>query len=99
MKNIGMINMKTYLEWKKDKNTKTITITCRDSEDTLEELLEYIKKVGNMGHTFMIVVDPDAKGGKKFEWDGDGSDAIFDIKTEKSGLHLQFDVEGEPVEV
>jgi hypothetical protein len=33
-----------------------------------------------MGHTFEIVVDPDAKGGEKFEWDGDGSDAIFEIK-------------------
>ncbi len=72
--------MKNLYEWMRDKNTKTITVTCRDGDNTLEELLKYIKNVGNMGHTFMIVVDPDAKGGKKFEWDGDGSDAIFEIK-------------------
>ncbi len=75
--------MKTFFEWKRDKNTKTIKITCRDNDDTLEKLLKYIKSVGNMGHTFMIVVDPQAKGGEKFEWDGDGSDAIFEIEVEQ----------------
>jgi hypothetical protein len=91
--------MKTFLEWKRDKHTKTITVTCRDNDDTLEQLLRYIKSVGNMGHTFLIVVDPDAKGGKKFEWDGDGSDAIFEIKVSKEGLKLALDAEGEPTEV
>jgi len=101
--------MKSFLkwlnEWKRDEHTKTITVVCRDLDDTLEELLKYIKSVGNTGHTFNIVVDPDAKGGKKFEWDGDGSDAIFEIKTdqeteeEEGGLKLAFDTEGEPTEI
>lgn len=65
-----------FLEWKRDKNTKTITITCRDLDNTLEKMLQYMKSVGNSGHTFSIVLDND----KKFEWDGDGSDAIFEIK-------------------
>jgi hypothetical protein len=73
------MNFEAFLEWKRDKHTKTITITCRDLDNTLEELIRYIKSVGNTGHSFSIVVD----GGKKFEWDGDGSDAIFEIKTEK----------------
>jgi hypothetical protein len=74
--------MKNFLEWKRDKSTKTITVTCRDLDDTLEQMLRYIKAVGNTGHTFSIVVDND----KKFEWDGDGSDAIFEIKINKSNL-------------
>lgn len=84
------------MEWKRDKNTKTITVTCRDSDNTLEELLQYIKKIGNTGHSFSIVVDED----KKFYWDGDGSDAIFEIKAEKGGgLKLAYNVEGEPTEI
>ncbi len=71
--------MKTLNEWRKDKNTKTITITCRDVDNTLQELIEFIKKNGNGGHTFSIVAD-----GKKFEWDGDGSDAIFQIEVESN---------------
>jgi hypothetical protein len=77
--------MKTFNEWSRGPTTKTITITCRDQDNTLEELLTYIKKVGNMGHTFNIVVDPEEKGGKKFEWDGDGSDAIFEIEANVGG--------------
>ena len=44
-------------------------------------MLNYIKSLGNVGHTFSIVVDPDSKEGKKtFEWDGDGNDKIYYIK-------------------
>ena len=61
--------------------SKTITITCRDDDNTLEELLNYIKMNGNMGHSFDIVVDPDDKERRKsFDWDGDGSDCIKDIR-------------------
>ena len=67
--------MKKFNEWVRDSKTKEITITCRDLDNTLEELIKYIKSIGNGGHTFIIDVD-----GKKFEWDGDGSDSIFEIK-------------------
>jgi hypothetical protein len=87
-------DMKTFNEWKRDKSTKTITITCRDIDNTLEKLINFIKENGNGGHTFNIVAD-----GKKFEWDGDGSDAIFEIKVSKGGLKLVFNNEGEPTEV
>ena len=60
----------------KDKYKK-ITIFCRDNENTLEELLDFIKKNGNTGHSFTIDVD-----GKKFYWDGDGSDCIKTINIE-----------------
>lgn len=48
--------------------------------DSFLEMIDYIRKVGGAGHTFMIVVDPDARGGKSFEFDGDGSDMISNIK-------------------
>jgi len=67
--------MKTLVEWRRDKNTKTIKVTCRDNDNTLEELLKYIKNIGNTGHSFKIIVDDN----KKFYWDGDGSDTIFEI--------------------
>lgn len=67
--------MKTFKEWKKVQNLKTITITCKDIDNTLENMLKYVKSIGNMGHSFPIDVD-----GKKFEWDGDGADKIIDIK-------------------
>jgi recombination protein RecA len=63
---------------------KVITVTCRDTENSLEELLKYIQQNGNGGHSFSIVVDPDGDKDQKktFGWDGDGSDRIFDISSE-----------------
>lgn len=77
-----MIN---FQEWVKTENTKTIIITCRDQDNTLEDLLNSIKTIGNTGHSFSIIVDPDEKGREKFEWDGDGTDHIFKIEV-KHGL-------------
>ena len=66
---------------KEKKKDKVITITCNDYENNLEELLNYIKSTGNIGHSFEVVVDPDNKDYKKsFGWDGDGGDSISDIK-------------------
>ena len=60
------------------------TITCHDDEGALKKLLEYIKEIGNTGHSFKIVVDPENKDTtKEFGWDGDGSDKIESIKVEK----------------
>lgn len=45
--------------------------------EQLSKLVEYIKRIGNTGHSFEIIVDPDYKESKKtFGWDGDGSDRI-----------------------
>jgi hypothetical protein len=72
--------MKTFQEWQKEKKLKTITITCRDEEDSLESLIRHIQKAGNVGHSFSILVDPEGDEPKKFDWDGDGSDRIDDIQ-------------------
>ena len=73
--------METYREWK-EKDLKTITVTCKDNDDNLENLLKHIKSAGNIGHSFSIVVDPDDRERKtSFSWDGDGSDYIQSVKT------------------
>ena len=46
-------------------------------------LLEQIKAIGNIGHSFTIDVDPDSteeEHRKKIGWDGDGQDMIYEIK-------------------
>lgn len=70
--------MQSIKEWK-EKSLKTITISCRDQDDSLVNLLNHIKKTGNAGHSFSIIVDPDGDN-EKFSWDGDGSDYIQNIK-------------------
>lgn len=64
-------------------SVKVITVKCKDSDNTLEDLLNYIKSNGNTGHSFDIVVDPDDERGRRFNWDGDGSDSIRDIKVKQ----------------
>ena len=92
--------MKSLKEWQETNNTKTITVTCRDLDDNLENLLKYIKKIGNIGHSFTIVVDPGSGREKKFGWDGDGSDSIKQIEIQKAGtLKLAMNIEGEPEEM
>lgn len=71
--------MRTFNEWKSGGET-TITVVARDEYGKLAELLNYIKKIGNGGHSFSIIVDPDGDDKAKFDWDGDGSDAIKEIK-------------------
>jgi len=72
--------MKSFNEWRK--NPKTITITCHDQDNELEDLIKYIKSNGNTGHSFSIIVDPDDEREKRFSWDGDGGDYIKDVKVE-----------------
>lgn len=61
----------------------TVTVTVRKgSGEKMKEILECIKGVGNGGHTFTIVIDPDEKeklSERTFEWDGDGSDRVGDV--------------------
>jgi len=65
----------------KVENLHRISIVCRDQENSLYKLLEYIRRIGNQGHSFDIVVDPDNSECKQnFSWDGDGSDKIFSIE-------------------
>ena len=70
---------------KSNKGMKKITLVVRDGEGTLESMLETIKGIGNGGHSFNIVVDPEVKeklSERTFYWDGDGSDSIKSIDCE-----------------
>lgn len=60
-------------------------VTVKTSNpDQLAALLEKIKSAGNVGHSFEIVVDPDNSDYREsFDWDGDGSDSISEVKVEK----------------
>jgi hypothetical protein len=57
-------------------------ISCIDSGESLKEMLEAIQRIGNDGHSFNIIGDPDDKKGlenRTFYWDGDGGDHISKI--------------------
>lgn len=80
MKNINKIAEEIV---KAKRKFKKITIIASDSENVLEKLLNHIKNIGNVGHSFEIVIDPDNSETKlKVGWDGDGSDYIKKIKVE-----------------
>jgi len=74
--------MKTLMEGVPREDMKEVTVLYRDGECCLEELLLYIGKNGNTGHSFSIVVDPDGDENerKEFYWDGDGADYMHEVK-------------------
>ena len=67
----------------RDSDIKKITIETRDSEGQLAKLLDDIKATAAAGHTFDVIVDPDAETPRAYEIDGDGAFRINDIKSEK----------------
>lgn len=65
-------------------NEKRIIITCRDAENSIENLIRAIQGTANPGHSFPVVIDPDDSGYRQeFFIDGDGSDYIGDITIEE----------------
>ena len=68
----------------KGASTARITIECVDNDNSLFKLLKHIQEIGNTGHSFSIIVDPDNKDTEgSFGWDGDGSDSIQNVIKEK----------------
>lgn len=74
---------------KEASETKKITLVVKDPENTITDLLQTIKRIGNTGHGFDIIVDPELKSENdedgiktEFYWDGDGGDTITDISIE-----------------
>lgn len=68
-------------EVEKYSERKKIVIECLDYDNNLERLINYIKEIGNVGHSFNIIVDPNSSDEKHFGWDGDGTDYIKKIET------------------
>ena len=68
----------------RNKGDKLIVIECRDKQGGIQALLEYIKRTANIGHSFLVVVDPDNPDYKKdFYIDGDGPDFFYSISVEE----------------
>jgi hypothetical protein len=72
--------MKKIKRLHEERTVKTITIVAHDQDNSLENLIEFIKTNGNGGHSFEIIVDPDGDDTQTFDWDGDGGDSIQSIK-------------------
>lgn len=68
---------------------KIYVITCHDADGQLLKLLQTVRDAGNCGHSFDIVVDPDAKEKTTIFWDGDGSDRISSITSNNAELDLR----------
>lgn len=65
-------------------DVKIINIQARDFDNNIEKMLNCVKDLSMAGHTFDVVVDPDAENVKErtFEIDGDGCDQLIEINTE-----------------
>jgi len=74
--------MKTFKQMvsESDDGFDTITIKCRDREGVIKKLIQYCGDIGNVGHSFSIVVDPGSDTEKSFGWDGDGSTYLKSVK-------------------
>jgi hypothetical protein len=73
-------NIVKILSEGKEDDIDEIVIKTIDKDHRLKRLLYYIQDIGNVGHSFDIIVDPDNSDTKKiFGWDGDGSDRIKSI--------------------
>ena len=68
-------------------DVKIINIQARDFDNNIEKMLNCVKDLSMAGHTFDVVVDPDAENVKErtFEIDGDGCDQLIEINTEVKG--------------
>lgn len=86
-------------------NSKKITIIANDNENTIVDLLNSIKRIGNGGHGFEIEMDKELaseneESGIKthFYWDGDGGDNIESISVEEAegDEAIDQDVQDEP---
>jgi hypothetical protein len=71
---------KKYLLTERTKPWDVYKIECRDIDGKLPILIDSIAKLGNTGHSFSIILDPDSSEKVEIGWDGDGADYINSIK-------------------
>ncbi len=71
-----------------ESETTTICVKAVDKEGKLKRLMERIQELGNPGHSFGVILDPDDReNATKWGWDGDGSDNIIEISESKQEVH------------
>lgn len=68
----------------RDSYEKHIVLTVTDTEGSFEKMLEHIRHLAAMGHSFVVDIDPNNSDyNQKFYIDGDGMDKIIDITVHK----------------
>ncbi len=75
-----------------DKPMTKIEILVRDDEHQLVKMIEHIRKLSSPGHSFVVIVDPDAskeEGKETFSFDGDGSFYIKKVKMDGKNFELK----------
>ena len=78
--NENRVQLKTKVPNLRDESEKHIILTVCDQDKSIQGLIEYIKGLASMGHSFNIEVDPnDKEFHKSFYIDGDGTDHIYDV--------------------
>ena len=65
---------------RKYRGNKIITIYLDDDDNHLEEILNAIKDQSSTGHCLSIMLDGGKEKNQNFQFDGDGSDRIYEIE-------------------
>lgn len=65
---------------RKYRGNKTITIYLDDDDNHLEEILNAIKDQSNPGHCLSVMLDGGKEKNQNFQFDGDGTDRIYEIE-------------------
>ena len=69
-----------------------ITIELRDPSNQLVTMIDHIKTIANIGHSYEVVVDPESSDyKKKFYIDGDGPFHIFSVKKDGKEVKVEKD--------
>ena len=96
LKNIPEGEKRKKKPYKKESSDATLTVTGSESGiEALTGMLGHIKDIGNIGHSFGIIIDPETSDHRmNFSWDGDGPYRIHDIRsslgaTQKDDLSVQ----------
>lgn len=73
------MNFREYLN--EQNEYKKLEIIYKD-DGSLLKLIDHIRNIGNVGHSFSVIVDPegDKNEKKSIDWDGDGYDYIKSIQ-------------------
>ena len=62
-----------------------------DGKVSVLKILRCLEYNGMIGHSFSIILDPEGDDTLKTGWDGDGADAINDLKVDGKKLPKEFD--------
>ena len=75
-----------------EKPMTKVEVLVRDDEDQLVKMIEHIRALAAPGHSFVVVVDPDAskeEGKETFSMDGDGAFHIKEVKKNGKKVNMK----------